>query len=54
MYINVLTDPTFQSPPAGLCHHTKLQWRRGADAPGEFRGAQAVVMGESVYVVGGG
>ena len=31
-----------------------MQWRRGADAPVKFRAAQAVVMGESVYVGGGG
>ena len=37
----------------GLSPHTRLQWRRGADAPGVFNGEQAVVMGESVYVGGG-
>ena len=40
-------------PRAGLSPHTRLQWRRGADAPEVFYGASAVVMGESVYVGGG-
>ena len=43
---------SIQSPP-GLSPHTRLQWRRGADAPERFNGAQAVMMGESVYVGGG-
>ena len=33
--------------------HTRLQWRRGADTPEGFNRAQAVVIGESVYVGGG-
>ena len=43
---------SIQSPP-GLSPHSRLQWRRGADAPEKISAAQAVVMGESVYVGGG-
>ena len=32
---------------------TRLQWRRGADTPEGFSGAQAVMVGENVYVGGG-
>ena len=42
-----------QSLP-GLSPQTRLQWRSGADAPERFSQAQTVVMGESVYVGGGG
>ena len=38
--------------PTGLSPRTRLQWRRGADAPEVFRESQAVVMGERVYVGG--
>ena len=48
----VLMSISIQSPP-GVSSHTRLQWRRGADAPEGFGEAQAVVMGESVYVGGG-
>ena len=44
---------SIQSPP-GLSPHSRLQWRRGADAPEGFSEAQAMVMGESVYVGGVG
>ena len=43
---------SIQSPP-GLSPHTRLQWRRGTNAPERFSQAQTVVMGESVYVGGG-
>ena len=49
----VLMECSIQSHP-GLSPHTRLRWRRGADAPEGFSGAQAVVMGENVYVGGGG
>ena len=51
--VNCVNEFSIQSPP-GLSPHTRLQWRRGADAPERFDRAQAVVMGESVYVGGGG
>ena len=47
--VSCVDECSIQSPP-GL---TRLQWRRGADAPEGFFGALAVVMGESVYVGGG-
>ena len=50
--VSCVDECSIQSLP-GLSPHTRLQWRRGADAPGVFNGAQAVVMGESVYVGGG-
>ena len=50
--VSCVDECSVQSLP-GLSPHTRLQWRRGADAPGGFSGAQAVVMGESVYVGGG-
>ena len=51
--VSCVDECSIQSPP-GLSPRTRLQWRRGADAPEGFRGAQAVVVGESVYVGGGG
>ena len=36
--------------PTGLSPRTRLQWRRGADTPEGISRAQAVVMGERVYV----
>ena len=51
--VSCVDECSIQSPP-GLSPHTRLQWRRGADAPERFSRAQAVVMGESVYVGGGG
>ena len=50
--VSCVDECSIQSPP-GLSPHTRLQWRRGADAPEGFNGAQAVVIGESVYVGGG-
>ena len=50
--VSCVDEYSIQSPP-GLSPHTRLQWRRGADAPEGFDRAQAVVMGESVYVEGG-
>ena len=47
-----LMECSIQSSP-GLSPHTRLQWRRGADAPEGFSGAQTVVAGEIVYVGGG-
>ena len=41
----------FIQTPTGLNPRTRLQWRRGADAPEEISGAQAVVMGERMYAV---
>ena len=51
--VSCIDECSIQFPP-GLSPHTRLQWRRGADAPEGFGGAQTVVMGESVYVGGGG
>ena len=51
--VSCVDECSIQSLP-GLSPHTRLQWRRGADAPEGFNTAQAVVMGESVYVGGGG
>ena len=51
--VSCVDECSIQSPP-GLSPHTRLQWRRGADTPERFGEAQAVVMGESVYVGGGG
>ena len=51
--VSCVDECSIQSPP-GLSPHTRLQWRRGADAPEGFSEAQAVVMGESVYVGGVG
>ena len=51
--VSCVDECSIQSPP-GLSPHTRLQWRRGADAPERFDRAQAVVMGESVYVGGVG
>ena len=50
--VSCVDECSIQSPP-GLSPHTRLQWKRGADAPEGFDRAQAVVMGESVYVGGG-
>ena len=51
--VSCVDECSIQSLP-GLSPHTRLQWRRGADAPEGFSGAEAVVIGESVYVRGGG
>ena len=51
--VSCVDECSIQSLP-GLSPHTRLQWRRGDDAPEGFGGAQAVVMGESVYMGGGG
>ena len=50
--VSCVDECSIQSLP-GLSPHTRLQWSRGADAPEGFWRAQAVVMGESVYVGGG-
>ena len=49
--VSCVDECSIQSPPV-LKPHTRLQWRRGAEAPEGFSRAQAVVMGESVYVGG--
>ena len=50
--VSCVDECSIQSPP-GLSPHTRLQWRKGTDAPEGFGGAQAVVTGESVFVGGG-
>ena len=50
--VSCVDECSIQSPPE-LSPHTRLQWRRGADAPEGFWQSRAVVMGESVYVGGG-
>ena len=49
--VSCVDECSIQSPP-GLSPHTRLQWRRGVDAPEGFRQAKAVVMAGGECVCG--